>query len=449
MLHEPWRDEANWWLLGRDYSWEQWLQYVRLAGSPPLWYLMVRALALSGLPVLSQQLFNTLFVISGVGLLAANRKVPLWLVVALTSSYVVSFDYSIVSRSYGLSFLAFSGVLFCRRSGTNGGWWGTAWLVVLALGSAHGLVLAASFGVVDAWAAIRRKALDPKLAVLLLVGLFAAYWTASGSGFVMTGHSPSFQAALESLGSAVAPLRHEGFLPALGALVLATSLLCCARSRAGMMVICVATAGLLAIFWTVHAGTTRHHGFLLLAWLGGVCLAHFEPAKTGPGKLTKAANAALIAMLIPAAIWSGFLGSRAHRLERSDPFSGGAEAAEWVMGVPQDVPLAVWDSALATSVLVHLPDRAAYQLDRRQWDTFLPEDVAYAEGRQIGPEELLERAAQIDSPVRPALLLGQPLPADLATEWGYVLIRRTETAPFGALDEVYGLYLPAEVMGVQ
>ena len=58
--HEPWRDEAQSWLIVRDLSWRGLISQLPYEGTPPLWHFLVKPLADLGLPYFSQNILNFL-----------------------------------------------------------------------------------------------------------------------------------------------------------------------------------------------------------------------------------------------------------------------------------------------------------------------------------------------------------------------------------------------------
>lgn len=441
--HEAWRDEANWWLLGRDSDWAAWWQGVRFAGSPPLWYGLVRCFALLGLPIESQALANSTFCVVGVLLLAAVAR-RAWLpALLLVFNYFVLFDWGVVARSYGLGFLGIALLLWAwpsRLARPTPAWVGG---LLLASSSAHALVLAAAAVAAHAVSqddGMTRRARWTPLAMLVLVGGGSTLWSASADGFVMTGHAPSLQAVWRSLGEAAAPLLPWAWKPWLGVgatvLVGATTW----RNRPALVWLVVSLGGLFAIFALVHGGMPRHYGFVWVSWSVALFLATTtEPTPGAPPLRIPPPLAACMILLAMASSWSAFqMGTR----DLHQAFSGGREAAAWLDEVPSDVPVAVWDAALATSALAYAAPRAVWQLDRQAWSSFLPEDAAYQAGRNISPAEVMARASRIPSSVRPVLLLTRALPEQLAAQHGFQRAICTESQPFGARDEVYCLYVP-------
>lgn len=100
--HEPWRDEANVWLIAGELSPVQLLAQIRYQGHPCLWYLLVMPLAKSGLPfsligVLSLTIMG---VATGLFLWKAPFQIPVKAVCVF--SPVFTYFYACIARNYCL-----------------------------------------------------------------------------------------------------------------------------------------------------------------------------------------------------------------------------------------------------------------------------------------------------------------------------------------------------------
>lgn len=102
LLHEPWRDEANVWLMAKELSPIQLFREIRYQGHPCLWYLLVMPIAKIGLP------FRT---IGGLSLLLMAvtvwiflRKAPFHLLTKAVCLFspIFTYFYPVIARNYCL-----------------------------------------------------------------------------------------------------------------------------------------------------------------------------------------------------------------------------------------------------------------------------------------------------------------------------------------------------------
>ena len=100
--HEPWRDEAQAWLIARDVPL---LEIHRLApeeGTPMLWHYLLVPLAKTELPYISLNILSIAIAIATVYLLFYKLSLPLLLKIFFAFSYYMLFDYNIIARQYCL-----------------------------------------------------------------------------------------------------------------------------------------------------------------------------------------------------------------------------------------------------------------------------------------------------------------------------------------------------------
>ena len=107
--HEPWADEAQAWLIGRDATiWEILSEYARCEGQPVLWHLILKSLIWCGLPYSVFYLVPWVFSIAGVGLFLWKAPFPKWVKALIPFTYFIFFQYTIVGRQYCLALLLLS-----------------------------------------------------------------------------------------------------------------------------------------------------------------------------------------------------------------------------------------------------------------------------------------------------------------------------------------------------
>ncbi|MDR1564167.1 MAG: hypothetical protein LBS74_04330 [Oscillospiraceae bacterium] len=102
--HEPWRDEAQAWLIARDCTLPQLFEQISYEGHPALWHLILYPFAQGGASFWCIYAINGVFYIALLYLLFFKSPFSLWqsLAVAVASPVVC---YSFEARSYMLMFL--------------------------------------------------------------------------------------------------------------------------------------------------------------------------------------------------------------------------------------------------------------------------------------------------------------------------------------------------------
>ena len=105
--HEPWRDEGQAWLIARDLSPLDILFQTGIEGHPFLFFFIIKPFtALPFYPTL--HIINALFMIIAVYfIIFKSKKYNLLLLFFIIFNYIVMYEYPIVARNYGLSFMLF------------------------------------------------------------------------------------------------------------------------------------------------------------------------------------------------------------------------------------------------------------------------------------------------------------------------------------------------------
>jgi hypothetical protein len=180
--HEKWADEAQAWLLARDLSLKTlWFHELRYEGTPGLWHTILWfAQHICHASYDSMSYIGVAFAIAGVALFLFRAPFPWYLRWPLVFTYVMVYQYAVIARPYTLfPLLCFmTALLFpdVRHPESM-----TAILVLLALLSLHGMIMAGSIGLLYFWNALRQwKILDPTLrrrywasaAVMVLLFIF-------------------------------------------------------------------------------------------------------------------------------------------------------------------------------------------------------------------------------------------------------------------------------------
>lgn len=145
--HEKWADEAQAWLLARDLDLKTlWFHELRYEGHPGLWHTILW---------MAQRVFHASygalgyigvgFAIAGAAVLVFKAPFPWYVRWPLAFTYVMVYQYAVISRPYTLlPLLCFAVAIFFKDQ--EHPWKITVVLVLLSLLILHGAVLAVCFG---------------------------------------------------------------------------------------------------------------------------------------------------------------------------------------------------------------------------------------------------------------------------------------------------------------
>ena len=105
LKHQPWRDEAQSWLIARDLNPIEIIRQMPYEGTPPLWHYILYPFAASGAPYSVEFIISYLIAAGAVFLIIFFSPLPNFVKTILPLSYYFLFEYSIVARNYGLIIL--------------------------------------------------------------------------------------------------------------------------------------------------------------------------------------------------------------------------------------------------------------------------------------------------------------------------------------------------------
>ncbi len=433
--HEPWRDEADSWLLVRDAGPLEILHRLAYKGTPGLWYVILFPFAKFGLPVEAMQAVHAALAVAAAGLLLFRAPFPLLLRASFLFGYYLSYEYAVVARSYVLDALLLFTLASLRDPAKRPVAFGAA-LVLLANANVHGFLLAGVLVVV----LFDRLPLPTR--AIAAAGLLAALWQlwppADGQ-FTRAVIGFRGRLALDALSRAFFPLDVEPVRVAAAALLCAFAAYFLARRPRALLLLAGGWLALLALFTVVRGGSARYDGLL---WIWLIFVAWITDGTPSP--LDERSRRFFHAALGVAAIVSFVAAARIWILEWNLPFSEAREMArELTRRGLESTPIAAHPAPLAEAVLANLPARRFWYPGIGEEGSFMKWDVAYLRGLDLTTAEALARVRRRNPYGTPPLFLASE-PLEEPGQEGYRLAYATEGRAFAKPDERYYLYVPVD-----
>lgn len=440
LSHAAWRDEADAWLVARDASLMEIVKLGHYIGSPVLWYALLAPFAKAGLPFLTLHLVNWTLAAAAVALLVLRSPLPLALRALLPFTFLFSYEYPVVARSYALTvLLAFAVAALDRERRSSPLAYGSL-LALLCQPNAHGSLIALPFIALFVIESVRTRPRERRLLAgsAVAVGGFllavAQMLPASDGQATLLEHMWTVRPAIVPLSLARGLFQQWGAAwVILAAAVVASVGLFLRRDRRALLVFLVGVIGLESLFVLVYAGNIRHWGFLLVC---AIVALWISPGTGRPGAVrTWDWHVGMGSIVLTALIATAAAVEQWHA-ERTVPLSGSRAMAEFIVANGlTDVPIAAhpWNGA---AVLAYLPAEQFYYPGIDAWGSHMRWDITMVEGKQIGWDEALRRITARFGDREVLLLATQPV--ERAAEHGFTMLHASTESR--RRDETFFLY---------
>jgi hypothetical protein len=424
--HEPWRDEADAWLVVRDIHFSQFFDWTRHAGTPALWYGLLAPLARAGLPYESQKWLHLVVAAAAVTIFAMRAPLSRLTKVLTVFSYYFAYEYSVIVRSYALAILLTFAVAALWRARAERPLMLGAVLALLCNTNAQGCVIAGAFTI----ALLAERAMTP--AAIATLGAIAAWWQ------VRTPADPAREGARHVFNAAAIPWTlGNAFTPALpilagcaiAAVLLVLITVTVRQSRSAVIVLWTAVAGLLDLYSFVWLGGLRHAGFVLVIVLAALWIAERPDIRFSSAAALLLNGALLLSVCVAAGYWIR---------DVREPFSGAREMATFIRGEAA-FEIAAHNLTQCEALLPYLPRTRFWYPGLSTYGTYLKWDAAQERALEM-PYPVAEERARREFAGRKWLLLFNVAMPDPEAH-GFRLLHVT-AEPFEKTDERYWLYAP-------
>jgi hypothetical protein len=289
-FHEPWADEAQSWLLGRDASLaDLWGRLLHYEGTPGLWQTLLHALTRLGLSYSAYSFVSGILALTAVYLLLRYAPLPLFVRILLPFTYYLCYQYAVLARSYALVPPLLFAIAASYKQAQRNPELTTVLLALLAGVSVHGFLISACIWVtiytplVFEWGRLQNS----ERWKLILTGL--AYWLILGF-FLVCAWPANDVAFAEHRGLANLPflwdVTKNSFAVAFTGYWQGSMLLVALSLpflwRGGGWVFFLLASGGLCLFGTIVYSQVWHLGILFLAWVFAIWISTYKTRITAP-----------------------------------------------------------------------------------------------------------------------------------------------------------------------
>jgi hypothetical protein len=427
--HEPWRDEADSWLAARDAPLSTIFKWTRNAGTPALWYVLVKPIASLGFPYRSQEILHLVLAWTAAAVLLFRAPFTWVTKILLLASYYFLFEYAIVARSYVLTVLLLFLLLAWYPQREEQPIRHAAVLALLFNTNAHGAVMAMVLSILFLPRASRA-------AILIAVAGATAAWAqvrpASDAAFphiVRYVHLFTPQHAIETAFFPGPWLRGTAAASLLILIVIAASL---RKHPESVAFLILSIAGLSLLYAFIWYGGHRHAGLILLVAIGALWLAR------GVSHDGVSAGAAIVLNLTLGL--SAIFGVQTAAADVRWGFSGSREMGEFIREQRLDrFPIAAHNIPQCEAVLPYVPRLRLWYPAVRRTGTYMLWNGEDAAGIRMRYAAAVEQAICDLTPAgkRWLMLLNVEMPDEIS---GFRLVYATKQPLFRNADERYWLY---------
>lgn len=440
--HEPWRDEAQSWLIARDNSLLSLFQYIPNEGHPPLWYLILMPFAKLGFPYSTANIIHNLIVIAFAWIMLFRIRLQIWITVPLLFSYFFVYEYAVIARNYSIValLLAMAGALYEKRFEKPFLYAATVFLLFQTnvLAFCTGVALGAIFF----WEMIEQKRFTAKNVISL--GMMAAGGLAMIALLLSAGMGSSYSKEStdkiytinETFGDAMFLTKEMGTLGIVAYLLILFSFF---RKPEALAFLIIATAGYLYLALYQFQGTMRHHGFLLIFLIGAFIISKFEKPLPQFEKLkwSDTTGAAIFAFIL---LLQAFKAVPVLNDENERNFSDAKNAGDFINKNGVQYHTIVGHRSYAASAVAPYLPKPIWYADQQRYGTFVYLDTVFFNNYlkyngDFAPYIVGEKFQNKDSIL---LLMNMPIQyPEFLRQWQ--LIYQTREEPIKR-DEIFFIY---------
>jgi hypothetical protein len=328
--HEPWSDEANSWLLGRDVSlFQLWTRLMHYEGTPGLWQTLLHVLMRVGLPYSGMNIFSASLGCAAAWVFMRHAQLATPIRLLMPFTFYLFFQYSVIARSYCLlPLLLFLCATFYTRATEKPGLV-TLLLCLMAGVSVHGMIVSGAIAISLLWNArgswkqinqtSRKKLVFLALTYIVVTSLLA--WSAWPAPDVMFAkvRDYSFDHLLDTTRETLSNAYTGEWISSLAVVLCSLPFLWCGRAIAMFLISGLA----LFVFNAYVYANVWHEGMPFLAWLFAMWIA---------GQAVKPKWIAILGLIAMLSVVGaqGYWAFQTAAYDWTSPYSGSRTAARYL-----------------------------------------------------------------------------------------------------------------------
>ncbi len=415
LYHEPWRDEAQVWLIVRDLSIPDIFSHLSAYGNLGVWYVILFPFAKLGFPYFTMQIIHWLISITTCTLFLFKAPINKFIKVFFVFSYYMVFEYGVVARDYMLTVLfLFLIATFYKSRFTKPVRFA---VFIFLLFNCHVLGFGAAFALLIIYFAEvkSRKRMDSfKTALIIMTAGFAVailtlipFSTAIVDATIPVTYIPilNYNAVwtiLTSIQNAFIPTVYnfeEIKMPLFFLLVLIVYILSAFRTPTVFVFLIISLCWLFYVFITKQY-YARYDGLIVVFVIFTLWIKeYYTETNNRLSKKLKFINyskieASFKTIFILSLMVNSIFGMSSIRKEYLYNHSGAKEMAEYIIHHHlQNNEIACFN-CWSASVSPYLPTTKLWSINSKRYETFFILDSVYIKSSGISSEEMLKRVKE-------------------------------------------------------
>jgi len=436
--HEPWRDEAQAWLIARDSpNIGSVIHLMGYEGTPALWHLILFPLAHWGLPYFSMAVVHFLIILSAVIIFLNYAPFSKLQKVLFVFGYYIFYEYNIIARNYALSVLCLFliAVLYEKRFMKPILY--STLISILSNSNVHSLVIALVLGGFYFAELFLQKDMAYKnvshimSCFIILLGIIVAIYQLSPPMDLMPSLSSwnfefggLIRILIAVVGAFLPILRPDiNFwniifpryrylaVPALVAFLLSLGFFL--KKPKPMLIYLISAVGLFSIFSFKYLGSLRHHGLIFMIFIFSLWIAKdYNKRLLINNKIYRIRNLNLNYFLTSLLFLHVLSSPIAFYYELNYDFSAGKRTAAFLKGngfINDDTFIATYKSYAASAILPYVPKPHSqfYYVEYDNYRSFMIWNKRYFLNANLSIDEIIDRVdkATLDKDYNTVLLI--------------------------------------------
>jgi len=402
-FHEPWSDESHCWAVATSsHSITQLLYNKRYDGHPDLWYILLYIVQLFTHNIFYMQVMHVFIAACTVFVFCFFSPFPFWKNTLICSGYFFAYEYSIISRNYGIELLL---LFLCAGLYTV---YKQKYLVLISLlffllfeTNVYAVIIGVPFYCYILWNLYKSHFLKQKTAVissaLVLAGIIISIISIEPPGYsafnawytkitlfdfehvlttVFTVYFPVPEFTMHFWSTNILDTLSQSVLieSILSLLLLLIAVIMFKANKRVLFLYCIGTFGLLLFTYIKNFGWIRHHGHLYILFLLCYWLLMAENKATEGSKNDKAGfwlRKYIIPVLFLAQIISAIF---ANVGDVKYIFSNESSVADYLKEKSLDTLPILGDADYQVSGIAGIMDKDIYYMRPKYWGRFITLD---------------------------------------------------------------------------